>query len=154
MFKTYHFVVILLCLSLSNNAIADCTTSPKVTDLIPSQNAVDVLNNHTACYTGSQEEHHPDGKLWDYKTGSLTDPVDPRRQIGEWSASGSSVTYQYLIGRVGEILTPGDGPYGFTLRYNGGNSYSLCGVITIPGSTPGNDQDITLVSGFEGCPPP
>ena len=65
MFKIYHFSAILLSIALSNNALADCNAAT----LVP--NAFTTLKG----YTGSQEEHHTNGQLWDYKTAGSGDPA-------------------------------------------------------------------------------
>jgi hypothetical protein len=104
--------LILLATLNSGHAIADCPPSTgsswvRVTDL------TDTLTGMTACSTagqGTQEEHHADHELWDYKCGdspgtvSATCPkpaVDLRRQVGTWSVENdpgdtATVTYHYI----------------------------------------------------------
>ena len=89
MFKPYYSSALLLGLVLSNNAMAACADSG---------NAVDgsVFEGQTICYFTpfTQEEHHANGELWDYKKGP-SDPLDPKKKIGNWSYSSNRVTYTY-----------------------------------------------------------
>ena len=117
------------------DSAADCTTSPQV----PDANAV--LNGNTVCAARGtdrwQEQHHPGGALVDYALGPNS-PVDKTKPVGTWSGSGSVVTYIYS----------GDGgTYSYTVRDNGGGSYSFCGT---GGTT--DSIDVTVVTGLTSCP--
>lgn len=67
-----------------------------------------------------QEFHRADGALIDYKKGP-TDPVDPTKQVGTWSAtgngSGTQLRYDYGPGANYTYKVHGSVP---------GSSYSLC----------------------------
>lgn len=84
-----------------------------------------------------QEYHQPGGSLIDYKKGP-GHPVDPTKQVGSWSTSGtgasSVVTYNYGSG----------GTYSYEVHLSGG-TYTLCGVSGAP------TLDVTLLPGQASC---
>ncbi len=101
---------LLLTGVISGVAMAACPGTP-VADVSA------LLKDKTVCQISpehSQEEHHANGELWDYKLG--TNPMDPRQKIGNWSAAGTTVTYTYL---------GGGGTGSYTISDNGG-TYNFC----------------------------
>lgn len=99
------------------------------------QNAT-VLSNRTLCVQkGSdrfQEYHRPDGALIDWKLGE-NHAVDPTKQVGNWSASGNNVIYQY-----------GSLQYTYAV-YRAGNSPNWC--------LSGNGEEIRPTRVFVGQGP-
>lgn len=97
------------------------------------------LSGKTLCVTKSngdrfQEYHRADGALIDWKRGS-TDPVDPTKQVGSWSAAGNEVVYTY-----------GSMEYRYTV-YRPDNSNNFC--------LQGNGEEITptnVLSVQAACP--
>jgi hypothetical protein len=78
------------------NAQVSCPTGEQVTNLNS------FLVNRTACAAlpgGDkwQERHAAGSALIDYKLGS-SHPVDPTKQVGTWSATATTVTYDYGAG--------------------------------------------------------
>lgn len=128
---------LLLASALTGEAMADCTNN-QVTDI------GNRLLSNTACSAtgqGTQEEHYGSitgGDLWDYKTGNVSHPVDPRRKLGTWSSNGTTVTYTYDA--FGSATS---GPY--TVFSTGGSNYDFCSGSTVVAS-------ITVKSGTNvGC---
>lgn len=97
-------------LYLSGEAMAACTGTP----LSPS-----LLTGYTLCTSRGkdswQEYHEAGGRLIDYKMGP-NDRIDPTKQVGTWSASGTNVVYRF-----------GSGYSMYRVFANGGTSYSVCG---------------------------
>lgn len=117
---------IVLLAGISGQAAADCISNR----ISGGNNLLTLLSGNTVCgQRGSgatqeqwQEEHLSGGQLWDFKRGT-SDPVDPRKQVGTWSASNganAAVTYSY---------TGGAGPYTYQVYRVGAvgsNRYSFC----------------------------
>ena len=148
--------VILLASAAAGEAMADCPTNAswtQVTDL------VSTLTNKTACSAagqGTQEEHHSNFELWDYKCGNNgSEPVsatcpkpasDPRSKIGRWSVAGdgtanAEVTYEYFVlGAPTETVENTEGPFKV---YTDGTHYEFCSgtasgdVFTLPATGSG-----------------
>ena len=82
-----------------------------------------------------QEFHRSDGALFDYKLG-LTHPVDPTKQVGSWSITGTGnnarMEYNYGSG----------GTYSYQV-FDAGGAYSFCN---------GNEvHDATVRAGQVSC---
>jgi len=135
MLKPHHHPLIILSICFSSHAIADCSSNQVIGTAIST-----ALSGNTICTTGSQEEHHSNGELWDYKTGDTNHATDPRKQIGEWSVSGDNVVYNYDDGHK-------TSSFSFTLFSNGGNSYSFCDNSSEVASATIVDGSL----GFSGC---
>ncbi len=137
--KLSIFVGAVALMLLAETAYADCTPPGRL-----NQTQIgNVLRDNTVCAQRGdeswQEEHHADGKLWDFKLGD-DDPIDPRKQVGTWSITGTgsntTVTYDYGSG----------GSYTYSVWNNGGGSYSFCSGGTL-------EMDFTVTSGTNvGCP--
>lgn len=99
-----------------------------------------LLVNKTVCAARPpdtwQEFHQSGGTLIDFKKGP-SDPVDPTKAVGTWSASATAgtVTYNYT----------GDGSYTYVVC-NAGASY------TFVSTTAGTISGITLKPGQVACP--
>ena len=121
-------------LCLFGQAMAACT-GPALSQAALST----ALTSNTVCAIRGadrwQELHQPGGDLIDYKRGP-TDKVDPSEKVGTWSvASNGQLTYNYGSG----------GSYRFSVRANGGTSYSFCGIGTA-------DIDVVVKLGGGACP--
>lgn len=117
---------LLLASTMTGEAMAACTTGgswTQVTTLVTTLTNNNAALGMTACSLagqGTQEEHHNDNTLWDYKLGN-SDPIDPRKQIGTWSVANdgtTSATVSYLYDGV-----TNSGPY---TVYTDGTNYDFC----------------------------
>ena len=132
---------LILLVGVSGEAMAACSntgTWSQVTDLVTT-----LTNNHatlgmTACSAagqGTQEEHHNDFELWDYKCGNAGSPStgvgtpcekpgsDIRSKLGTWSVSpdGLTVSYDYTSFQPNAHTGP------FTVYRDGtSSSYDFC----------------------------
>ncbi|MDO8844321.1 MAG: hypothetical protein Q7U98_12100 [Methylicorpusculum sp.] len=139
----FYASVLLYSISMTGEAMADCTTNR-----VNGGNTLNsLLSGNTICVAKSgggwesQEEHLANGQLWDYKLGT-GDAVDPRKQLGTWSASNgnnAAVTYTYTA-----FGTPAAHTY--QVYSAGGSNYDFCKGSTLVASG-------TLKSGTgAGCP--
>ncbi|MDX2367868.1 MAG: hypothetical protein QNK36_05615 [Colwellia sp.] len=109
----------LILSATSGYTFAACTgaplNQPALTTLLPGKTVC-------ASFGGEQwqELHTGAGSLIDYKKGPV-DPVDPSENVGSWSVSGNTVTYNYGSG----------GSYSYRIFDNGG-TYSFCGISPAP----------------------
>ncbi|PPD50172.1 MAG: hypothetical protein CTY16_02285 [Methylobacter sp.] len=98
----------LLANALAGEAIAACSVGggwTQVQNLVAEATNNSAALGRTACSSagqGTQEEHHANGELWDYKLGD-GHPVDPRVQVGTWSVANdgttnAAITYNYFDG--------------------------------------------------------
>jgi hypothetical protein len=129
--------LILLATLNSGHAVAACNSSPpwsRVQHLIRTLTNGGAPLGMTACRSadqGTQEEHHADRELWDYKCGNpgnfsttcAKPAVDPRRQLGTWSVQDdgtrhATVTYDYTA-----FGNDTEGPYKV---YTDGTYYDFC----------------------------
>jgi hypothetical protein len=103
---------ILLLAGISGEVVAACS-DPQVTG----SDLTGLITGNTVCATSGgdqwQEQHRTGGQLWDYKKGS--DPVDPTKQVGNWSIAADNVTYSYTGGQsyTYSVHGPTGGPYSF-----------------------------------------
>ena len=127
--------VLLGCLALSGHAMAACTgTAINQTALTAA------LSGNTVCAARTpdrwQEFHQTGGVLIDYKRGPA-DKIDPSEPVGTWSITGNgsnaTVVYNYGAG----------GTFSYSVRSNGGASYSFCGV---------QNFEVTVLNGQVACP--
>ncbi len=127
---------LLLASAATGEAMADCSTNR-----VAGGNALrDLLRANTICVPeagggwNSQEEHHANGELWDYKLGN-NDPVDPRKQVGTWSATnGANARVSYIY--FGSPDTP-SGPFQVYLKSgNLGEAGSIYDFCTGSGGAP------------------
>ena len=142
--------VMFLASAISGQAMADCAVGGAWTQVM---NLVSTLTNGsaplgmTACSLageGTQEEHHLNGQLWDYKCGNSGSPstgpgtpcfkpnIDLRRQLGTWSVANdatvdAAVTYDYTAFGGGYIAGP------FKV-YTDGTDYDFCDGTTSVGT--------------------
>ena len=122
--KSSILTTAILFACAAGSAMADCTTSALVADVPTLLNNTLVCGRPGANYPTTpgfsatdrwQEEHISSGELWDYKLG--TGPsVDPRKQVGRWSARGNQVQYNYF----------GGGTFTWEVRQISGSTYSFC----------------------------
>ena len=141
--KRLMVISIVLLAGISGEAMAiDCSGGTQLKNTAANPNVVaNAVSAKTVCATiGSQkwqEYHQPGGSLIDYKKGA-NDHVDPTKQAGTWSTSGTGanswVTYSYGPG----------GTYSYAVHLSGG-IYTFCGV----GSAP--TLDVTLLTGQVSC---
>jgi hypothetical protein len=136
---TFANTVLLGCLSqfVSGEAIAACN-GPALTQAA----LVTALTGNTVCAMRGadrwQELHQAGGNLIDYKRGPA-DKIDPSEKVGTWSitanpaGNNANVVYNYGAG----------GTYTYSVRSNGGNSYSFCG---------GPNIDVMIKPGGGPCP--
>lgn len=129
------FVAILLSAGFGGLVVAQpvCTEGQLVVGPIALQR---ILSNKTVCASLGAERwkefHNSSGTLFDYKRGP-SDPVDPTKQVGNWSASGTEtsaqVTYNYGSGGI----------YSYYVcalpQVVGATSYTFVGAKTIAGAT-------------------
>ena len=124
-------------LALSGHATAACTG--------PALNQADLnaaVSGNTVCAVRSserwQEFHQRGGSLIDYKRGP-TSRTDPSQAVGSWSVTanpaGNSANIVYNYGTGGSFT--------YSVRGNGGASYSFCGVQSF---------DVTIRTGQGACP--
>jgi len=113
------FNILVSGLTLFNIASAACTQETLV------NNPALVLEGNTMCSNNSQEEHHTNGDLWDYKLGD-NHPGDHRKKIGAWDVVNVNAitSIKYTYDNAG-------GEFTFTLHWNGGASYTYCGPETV-----------------------
>jgi hypothetical protein len=151
MVKHLPFTALILLATLnSGHAVARCNNGQSWSRV---QNLVATLTNGggslgmTACSSagqGTQEEHHANGELWDYKCGNpgnfsttcAKPAVDPRRQLGTWSVQNNrtdhaTVTYDYTAfgnapGRPLKVFR-----YRTTRRYDFCDADSSVGIFTL-----------------------
>ena len=129
--------LLLGCLALAGEAMAACT-GPALNQAA----LVTALTGNTVCAVRGadrwQELHQAGGDLIDFKRGP-SDRVDPSEKVGTWSitanpsGNSASVVYNYGSG----------GTYTYSVRSNGGTSYSFCGVQNI---------DVVIKAGGGACP--
>lgn len=110
--------VVLGCACLSGQAIAACSgASLNQTQL------GNLLTGNTVCASRGSDRwqtlHQSGFDLIDFKLGP-NHAVDPSKKVGTWSIGGSgsnrTIIYNYGSG----------GSFAYTVRSNGGNSYSYC----------------------------
>jgi len=121
---------IILLAGISGEAMAACTApATQVTGTA----LTTLISGRTVCATQGtdkwQEQHQVGGTLSDYKKGP-TDPVDPTKQVGNWSIDTVANTVKY-------VYTGGPG-YTYSV-YNDGGTYSFCtapgGSVVVSGAT-------------------
>ncbi len=115
MFRSVSFSVLISSIVLSQSTFADCNSpldNTALTTLFSTPKIVCVANSNGWEH---QEEHIIGGALYDYKLGP-SNAIDPRENIGSWSISGNTITYNYL----------GGSSFSSTLGSNGGESYTFC----------------------------
>ncbi len=136
------FIIFSISFSLvSGGAFAQCGTA---SNRLNQTELSTILSGKTVCASlGSdkwQEYHAPGGNLIDWKKGP-SDPVDPTKQVGTWSITGSGnnavVNHSY-----------GGTTYSFAVYANKqGNSFiapfDFCG--------PTNVTNATILNGQVGC---
>jgi len=130
-------------------AMAACSTGGGWTQVSSLSTA---LSGKTACSAsgqGTQEEHHSNSDLYDYKCGTTegsTGPgtacehpdTDRRKKLGTWSTSGDGLTVSYSYTAFGSATS---GP--FTVFVNRG-TYDFCsdstsvGIFTLADTIPGS----------------
>ena len=128
--------VLLGCLALSGHAMAGCTTGTAINQTM----LATVVSGNTVCAARTpdrwQEYHRVGGDLIDYKLGPAN-TIDPSEKVGTWSITGTgsnaTVVYNYGAG----------GTYSYSVRSNGGLSYSFCGV---------ENFEVTVQLGQVACP--
>jgi hypothetical protein len=155
MVKHLPFTALILLATLnSGHAVARCNNGQSWSRV---QNLVATLTNGggslgmTACSSagqGTQEEHHANGELWDYKCGNpgnfsttcAKPAVDPRRQLGTWSVQqdgtpNATVTYDYTAfgnASVGPLSVFRDGT---TSTYDFCDGNTSVGIFTLTPTT-------------------
>lgn len=107
---------IVLFVGISGEVVAACS-DPQVTG----GDLTTLIAGKTVCAARGaekwQEQHRggpSGGALWDYKKGA-SDPVDPTKQVGNWSIGADSVTYSY-----------GGPSYTYSVHGPAGGPYSFC----------------------------
>jgi len=148
---------LILLVGVSGEAMAACSGGggwTQVTNLVSTLTNSNAPLGMTACNAagqGTQEEHHSNGELWDYKCGNagsastgLGTPCekpgsDIRSKLGMWSvasdnSTNATVTYQYTS--FGSATT---GPFKV---YTDGTNYDFCdaggasvGIFTLEPTT-------------------
>jgi len=107
---------IVLLAGISGEVMAACS-DPQVTGVA----LTTLIAGNTVCATRGgeqwQEQHRGGplaGALYDYKKGP-SDPVDPTKQVGNWSIAVDNVTYAYTGGPsyTYSVHGPIGGPYSF-----------------------------------------
>lgn len=127
---------------LSAPAFAQSISCPSGSPLIAAD-ITTLLSGKTVCATSGgdrwQEYHAANGALIDYKKGA-SDPVDPTKTVGSWSANGSAITYNYTDG--------GSSSYSFAVCAASATSASGTFVPLQAGS----NITFTLIAGQLPCP--
>lgn len=135
----------VLLAGFSGGVMAVCTSpyldANAVSNLLPGNTVCSPANCNQATCTW-QEQHRGSGisgTLWDYKKGA-SDPVDPTKQVGNWSVASN--------GRITHSYTGGGGSFTYAVKDNGGGSYGFCSGA--PGSP---EIPFSVKSGVSaGCP--
>ena len=128
----------------SEGALAACSAPASQ---VQDEALVTLLSGNTVCASRGgdrwQEEHHADSTLWDYKMGD-GHAVDPRKQVGSWTATGVGVDTRVVYSYTG------GGTYSYSVWDNGGGSYSFCdaGAVNLDFTT------ATTVTGASACSEP
>jgi len=155
-----HIITGLLVLTsaMSSEVMARCLVGDGWTRVT---NLSSALGGKTACSLAgdTQEEHHADGELWDYKCGD-TDPATPpgtacakpdtdrRRQVGTWEVTGplgGRVSYSYTA--FGNVDT---GPF---IVFVKGGIYDFCTARLLPSNRESVGQFSLLnTTGSRVCP--
>lgn len=129
--KSLIITGIVLLVGISGEAMAACSggyMNGNAVNTLLTGNTVCVPWNGAAGSTFDwQEEHVSGGALWDFKRGT-GHPVDPRKQVGNWSVSTTGPTN----GKITHSYTGGS-PYTYDVKDNGASAtprYSFCGGPT------------------------
>lgn len=112
------FALVLVTLCVGSGAWAACAGSPT---------PAAALEGNTLCVGSApnwenQEQLRTGGQLWDYKRGPAH-PTDPSAQLGTWSTSGNTVTFNY-----------GASAYTFTVYQSGSNVCLSNGSVDVNGT--------------------
>lgn len=96
--KRWWWMSVAVIGALPMSSWAECTPATRLTG----RALQDLVSGNTLCASRNadrwQQQHHPDGTLWDYKMGP-GHPVDPSKQVGTWRIQGNQITYTYTGGQ-------------------------------------------------------
>lgn len=128
---------------MSVQAFAQSVSCPGGGSPLIAADITTLLSGKTVCATSGgdrwQEYHQAGGALIDYKKGP-SDPVDPTKTVGGWSANGSAITYNYTDGGISS--------YSFAVC--AASATSLSGTF-VPLQS-GVNIPFTLIAGQSACP--
>jgi hypothetical protein len=117
-------IVSAIALACVTEAATAACGDPQIMDAA----LTNLLSGNTVCVSKSggwenQEEHMAGGALVDFKKGP-SDPVDPTKQVGTWSVTGTGtgtmVNYTY------SDASGSSGPFSFTVHSANNSNLSFC----------------------------